>query len=68
LASPALEAAKISAAAALLVTTNLDDATALVVLSARQLNAGETVSTCKRVVDFMTLLWFDIDPLMIGFK
>lgn len=67
----ALKAAKISAAKALLVTTNLDDATALVVLSARQLNATVKISVSVRAQENESLMYqaganVVINPVNLG--
>lgn len=67
----ALKAAKISTATALLVTTSLDDATALVVLSARQLNAAVKISVSVRAQENESIMYqaganVVINPVNLG--
>ena len=67
----ALKAAKISTATALLVATSLDDATALVVLSARQLNAAVKISVSVRAQENESIMYqaganVVINPVNLG--
>lgn len=67
----ALNAAKISTAYALLVATSKDDATALVVLSARHLNASIKISATVRAQENESLLYqagadVVINPVSLG--
>ena len=66
-----LKAARISTAASLLVATSKDDATALVVLSARQLNAHIKISATVRAQENESLLYqagadVVINPVSLG--
>ena len=66
-----LEAAAIGRAAALLVSTSRDDAAALIVLSARHLNADIPISVTARARDNEDLLYqaganFVINPIGLG--
>lgn len=67
----ALKAARISTANAVLVATSKDDATALVVLSARQLNAAIKISATVRAEENESLLYqaganVVINPVNLG--
>lgn len=67
----ALEAARIVTAKSLLISTNKDDTTALVVLSARQLNAKISISASVRAQENQDLLYqaganIVINPISFG--